>query len=48
MAKQVDIVALGDLLIDFTEAGQSQDGRRLFEQVWVYRSVVVFRRFRPE
>ena len=32
MAKQVDIVALGELLIDFTEAGQSKDGRRLFEQ----------------
>lgn len=33
MAKQVDIVALGELLIDFTEAGQSKDGRRLFEQI---------------
>ena len=32
MAKQVDIIALGELLIDFTEAGQSKDGRRLFEQ----------------
>ncbi len=32
MAKQVDIVALGELLIDFTEAGQSKDGRRLIEQ----------------
>ncbi len=32
MAKKVDIVALGELLIDFTEAGQSGDGRRLFEQ----------------
>ena len=32
MAKRVDIVALGELLIDFTEAGQSKDGRRLFEQ----------------
>ena len=32
MEKEVDIVALGELLIDFTEAGQSKDGRRLFEQ----------------
>ena len=32
MAKQVDIIALGELLIDFTEAAQSKDGRRLFEQ----------------
>ena len=29
---QPDIVALGELLIDFTEAGHSQDGRKLFEQ----------------
>jgi fructokinase len=27
-----DLVALGELLIDFTECGTSQDGRRLFEQ----------------
>ena len=32
MAKTVDIVALGELLIDFTEAGYSAGGRRLFEQ----------------
>ncbi len=32
MTKTVDIVALGELLIDFTEAGYSADGRRLFEQ----------------
>ena len=30
--KKVDIVALGELLIDFTEAGYNQDGRKLFEQ----------------
>lgn len=27
MEEKVDIVALGELLIDFTEAGHSQDGR---------------------
>ena len=32
MEKKVDIAALGELLIDFTEAGYSQDGRKLFEQ----------------
>lgn len=32
MEEKVDIVALGELLIDFTEAGHSQDGRKLFEQ----------------
>lgn len=32
MEKKVDIVALGELLIDFTEAGQSPSGMRLFEQ----------------
>lgn len=32
MEEKVDIVALGELLIDFTEAGYSQDGRKLFEQ----------------
>ena len=32
MEEKVDIVALGELLIDFTEAGNSQDGRKLFEQ----------------
>lgn len=28
MEEKVDIVALGELLIDFTEAGHSQDGRK--------------------
>lgn len=32
MEKEVDIVALGELLIDFTEAGVSKDGQKLFEQ----------------
>lgn len=32
MGKDVDIVALGELLIDFTEAGYSQNGVKLFEQ----------------
>lgn len=32
MAKEVDIVALGELLIDFTEAGFSESGMKLFEQ----------------
>ena len=32
MEEKVDIVALGELLIDFTEAGNSQDGRKLFRQ----------------
>ena len=30
--KEYDIVALGELLIDFTQAGYSPDGMRLFEQ----------------
>ena len=30
MEEKVDIVALGELLIDFTEAGHSQGGRKLF------------------
>ena len=30
--KKYDIVALGELLIDFTQAGYSPDGMRLFEQ----------------
>lgn len=30
--EMVDIVALGELLIDFTEAGYSKDGMKLFEQ----------------
>ena len=29
MEEKVDIVALGELLIDFTEARHSQDGRKL-------------------
>ena len=32
MEKTIDIVALGELLIDFTEAGTGADGMRLFEQ----------------
>ena len=32
MEEKVDIVALRELLIDFTEAGHSQGGRKLFEQ----------------
>ena len=32
MEEKVDIVALGELLIDFKEAGHSQGGRKLFEQ----------------
>lgn len=32
MEKQMDIVALGELLIDFTEAGQSDSGKKLFER----------------
>lgn len=32
MEKKLDIVALGELLIDFTEAGTSEGGMRLFEQ----------------
>ena len=31
-AREVDIAALGELLIDFTEAGYSKDGMKLFEQ----------------
>ncbi|MFV0528009.1 MAG: carbohydrate kinase family protein [Lachnospiraceae bacterium] len=30
--KNIDVVALGEALIDFTPAGRSEDGRRLFEQ----------------
>ena len=33
MEEKVDIVALGELLIDFTEAGHSQGGRKLFEHL---------------
>lgn len=32
MGKKIDFVALGELLIDFTESGKSTDGQRLFEQ----------------
>lgn len=32
MEKEVDIVALGELLIDFTEVGISKTGQKLFEQ----------------
>lgn len=32
MEKEVDIIALGELLIDFTEAGKSSSGKKLFEQ----------------
>ena len=32
MAREVDIAALGELLIDFTEAVYSKDGMKLFEQ----------------
>lgn len=32
MEKENDIVALGELLIDFTEAGHGKDGMKLFEQ----------------
>lgn len=32
MAREVDIAALGELLIDFTEAGYSKDVMKLFEQ----------------
>ena len=32
MEEKVDIVALEELLIDFTEARHSRDGRKLFEQ----------------
>lgn len=32
MEKENDIVALGELLIDFTEAGYGKDGMKLFEQ----------------
>lgn len=32
MVREVDIVALGELLIDFTEAGRSPDNKKLFEQ----------------
>ena len=32
MKKEIAIAALGELLIDFTEAGISKNGRKLFEQ----------------
>ena len=31
-SKEIDIVALGELLIDFTESGYSKNGMKLFEQ----------------
>ena len=30
--KKYDVTALGELLIDFTEAGYGKDGMKLFEQ----------------
>lgn len=33
MSKEIDIVALGELLIDFTESGYSKNGMKLFEQI---------------
>lgn len=32
MGKKYDVMALGELLIDFTESGVSKNGRKLFEQ----------------
>lgn len=32
MGKKVDIAALGELLIDFTETGRSENGMKIFEQ----------------
>lgn len=32
MENKIDFVALGELLIDFTESGKSKDRQRLFEQ----------------
>lgn len=32
MEKEVDIVALGELLIDFTEAGSSRDGKNFLSR----------------
>ena len=32
MGPKLVAITLGELLIDFTEAGHSQDGRKLFEQ----------------
>ncbi len=32
MKEEMDIVALGELLVDFTQAGKSESGMRLFEQ----------------
>lgn len=32
MEKEIDIVALGELLIDFTEVGYGKEGMKLFEQ----------------
>ncbi len=38
MRKNIDIAALGELLIDFTEAGTGSDGMRLFETESGWRS----------
>ena len=38
MAKKYDVIALGELLIDFTMNGQSEQGNNMFEaryHVWV-------------
>lgn len=35
MAKEVDIVALGELLIDFTEAGKSDSGKSCLSKILV-------------
>lgn len=32
MGKKFDVIALGELLIDFTESGKSGNGMKLFEQ----------------
>lgn len=32
MGKKFDVIALGELLIDFTESGESENGMKLFEQ----------------
>ena len=42
MAGKVDIVALGELLIDFTEAGFSANGQKLFDLVIFWTIVRIF------
>ena len=32
MKKRLDVVALGEILIDFTPCGKSKEGQNLFEQ----------------